>query len=110
MGVLRRLGIEKEGAVEPGAHEFGKNFQNLKGSRPSVLESHKSIFIYRVLDVLCWAVGVPGIPDNRTIAKASTVGTFVRSTFKGVSQIQPAIFSFYWPILSPIFPGDQDFH
>ncbi|KZV73595.1 hypothetical protein PENSPDRAFT_750000 [Peniophora sp. CONT] len=82
MGEFRRLGVEDEDFVKPGAHEFGANFQNLKGSG-SVLASHKAFFVYRIMDVLCWVVGAPGIPQNRTIPKAPTVGAFVRSTFKG---------------------------
>ncbi|VDC04008.1 unnamed protein product [Peniophora sp. CBMAI 1063] len=84
MGEFRRLGIgEKEGSVMPGAHQFGENIASLKGN-PSVLITHKMLFLYRMIDVFSWTVGLPGLAPQRTVAKSPTVGVFVRSTFKGL--------------------------
>ncbi|VDC04024.1 unnamed protein product [Peniophora sp. CBMAI 1063] len=82
MCTFRILGLEEEGAVRPGAHEFGKNFQNFKGTR-SVITTHKMYFIYQALDVLCGSIGASCVPRNKLVAKSSTVGDFVKSTFKG---------------------------
>ena len=84
MSDFRFLGIEREGAVAPGAHEFGRNFQNFKG-RPSNLETHKMYFIYKVLDMFCWISGMPGMPQNQVTAKSPQVGVFVQCNLKKVS-------------------------
>ena len=80
MGHFRRLGIEEAGAVEPGAHEFGKNIENLKGN-PSVLSSHKMLFVYRIVDLLIWVANITTretrIPEGPVVPKTSAVIDYV---------------------------------
>ena len=77
---FRRFGLEDEGSVSPGAHDFGRLFPLLKWTK-SVLMTHKILFVYRALDVLAWLLGATEVARDRGISRSADVRDVVEMTF-----------------------------
>ena len=77
---FRRFGIEDEGPVSPGAHDFGRLFPLLKWTK-SVLMTHKILFVYRTLDIFAWVLGATEVARDRGISKSADVRDLMEFTF-----------------------------
>ncbi|VDC04010.1 unnamed protein product [Peniophora sp. CBMAI 1063] len=70
---FRRLGIEKEGSVSPGAHDFGRLHPLTKSF--STLSTHKILFVYRTLDVLAWLSGAGETTQARAVQNSNDIAS-----------------------------------
>ena len=77
---FRRFGIEDEGSVTPGAHDFGRLFPLLRWTK-SVLMTHKILFVYRTLDVFAWVLGATEVARDRGISRSADIRDLVEITF-----------------------------